>query len=45
MMLASCLIFAEEFLLEVPNHYGFLSNGNLQIHGVNDVQEYADTMV
>lgn len=38
-------IFVEEFLLETADKYGFLSNGNLEIHGVNDATEYSDTIV
>jgi len=43
-LLLNCF-FVEEFLLEAPNQYGFLSNGNLQIQGINDAEEYSDTMV
>lgn len=38
-------IFIEDFLLEAPDKYSFLSNGNLQIQGVTDANEYSDTMV
>ena len=37
--------FAEEFLLEAPNQYSFLSNGNIQVQGIDDPAEYSDTMV
>lgn len=37
--------FLEEFLLEAPDQYRFLSNGNLQIQGINDAKEYSDTLV
>jgi len=39
------LCFSEEFLLEAPSQYSYLSNGNLQVQGVSDSGEYSDTMV
>lgn len=45
MISGSSFVFVEEFLLEAPNQYKFLSNGNLQVQGINDAQEYSDTMV
>ena len=33
-----------DFLLEDPKNYKFLSNGNLPVPGVNDSQEFQDTI-
>ena len=34
----------KEFILEDPKSYKFLSNGNLPVPGVNDSQEFQDTV-
>lgn len=34
----------EEYLFENVKNYAFLSNGNVQVPGVNDASEYADTL-
>ena len=34
----------KEFILEDPKSYKFLSNGNLPVPGVNDSQEFQDTI-
>ena len=34
----------KEFILEDPKSYKFLSNGNLPVSGVNDSQEFQDTV-
>lgn len=39
------LFVAEEYLLEDPKNYRFLSNGNLTVAGLNDANEYECTKV
>ena len=39
------LYFVEEFLLEAPDQYRFLTNGNVQVAGIDDRSDFADTMV
>ena len=34
----------KDFLLDDPKSYKFLSNGNLPVPGVNDSQEFQDTI-
>ncbi|XP_065898509.1 myosin-9-like [Dysidea avara] len=34
----------KEYLLEAASQFSYLSNGNLQVQGVNDSDEYSDTM-
>lgn len=38
------IYFAEEFILEDPKTYAFLSNGALPVPGVDDAAEYQATV-
>lgn len=36
--------FVEEFILEDPKTYSFLTNGNLPVPGVDDAAEFKETV-
>lgn len=39
----ACFPPPEEFLFEDPKSYTYLTNGNLSVPGLNDMNEYEDT--
>ena len=43
MISVSCTC-AEEFLFEDPKSYTFMSNGYVAVPGINDVNEFEDTV-
>ena len=41
--MTACFPPPEEFLFEDPKSYAYLTNGNLSVPGLNDMNEYEDT--
>lgn len=44
LILILLFVHLEEFILEDPKTYSFLTNGNLPVPGVDDAAEYKETV-